>query len=60
MIHNGFVRCDKCGKPIRLVSAMYFFFDHKNEYCYGCGAAMIEPPQKFTLFQRIIRWFKGW
>ena len=58
MIHNGFLYCDKCGKPIRLVSGMYFFFDYKNDYCSRC-ATEIHPLPKFTLVQRIIRWWKG-
>jgi hypothetical protein len=62
MIKDGFLWCDKCGKPIHLVSGMQFFFDSKNEYCSRCAAAMIEPPPTppYTLFQRIIRWFKGY
>ena len=61
MIHNGFLYCDKCGKPIRLVSGMHFFFDSKFDYCSRCAAAMLTPPSPhYTLFQRIVRWFQGW
>jgi hypothetical protein len=58
MIHNGFLFCDKCGKPIRLVSGMSYFIDPKNDYCYRC-ALTIDPPVTFTLRERFLRWFKG-
>ncbi len=58
MIHNGFLYCDKCGKPIKLASGMYLFFDRKKDYCSRCAAA-ITAPQKLTLFQRFISWWKG-
>jgi hypothetical protein len=57
MIHNGFLYCDQCGKPIRLVSGMYFFFDYTKDYCSICAADIKPPP---TVIQRFIRWWKGW
>lgn len=59
MIHNGFLYCDKCGKPIRRVNGMQFVFDDKNDYCAPCAAAMLAEPH-YTLFQQIVRWFQGW
>jgi RNA polymerase-binding transcription factor DksA len=57
MIHNGFLYCDKCGKPIRLVSGMQFFFDHTYDYCSRCGAEILP---KLTLRQQFIEWLVRW
>lgn len=61
MIHNEFLYCDRCGKPIKLASGMDFFFDKKKDYCSRCAAGMIAKPKPhYTLLQRIVRWFQGW
>ncbi|HEY1577020.1 MAG TPA: hypothetical protein VGF82_08110 [Terracidiphilus sp.] len=62
MIENGYLYCDQCGKPIRLVSGMQFFFDGEQHYCVTCAAGV--PPETQPrlgivgiLIRRIIRWF---
>jgi hypothetical protein len=61
MIKDGFLFCDKCGKPIRLVSGMRYFIDQKNDYCSRCAKEM-EPVSfsKLTRGQKFLRWFKGY
>ncbi len=53
MIKNGFLYCDQCGKPIKLIIGQRVHLHGEEHYCSRCT----QP--KLTLIQRFIRWWKG-
>lgn len=54
MIHNDFVWCDKCGKPIKRIYLSAELDGFTHHYCRPCRERMPDPPK--NIFQRLWSW----